>query len=190
VGDASKYHRVEIRTFATENCWILESVEIFLHLLLDTVENFPYKGGNKRQGVGMDIGRQTIADAAMVSKGVVHKAVASGRLDEGSLVSITSYVMLGRLSAGGLKEITGKSCEPRVREVEDFPQPTTHLDYGDADDVPETPAGADDNIEPLVMDGMLAQGKTLLFIDKFLRGARADVGAPYLREEHLSDLGL
>ena len=70
----------------------------------------------------MNITRQEVADAAMVSKAKVSKDCERGVLKEGSLLSIVSYIIGNRLRSGGIQAVTGLCPEGRgdtVIAVED-----------------------------------------------------------------------
>jgi len=67
------------------------------------------------------VSRQQIADASMCSLAKVNKDVQRGRLLEDSLGSIACYVVMGRMGAGGLHEITGLSSEPMLHDVDKCP---------------------------------------------------------------------
>ena len=60
----------------------------------------------------MEITRKLVGEAARVKLGSVHKAVSSGRWDMGDLRSIAGYVVIGRMSSGGLGGGTGLSPDP------------------------------------------------------------------------------
>jgi hypothetical protein len=69
----------------------------------------------------MKIKRQEIADASMCSLAKVNKDIQRGRLDEGSAVSVACYIVMGRMSAGGLRAVTGCSPEPKLHKVDNCP---------------------------------------------------------------------
>ena len=99
-------------------------------VLLDNADKCPYKGCMKSK-------RQEIADAGMVSRSAVDKAVARGTLDDESLVSIASYVMAGRLSAGSaMANVTGLSPE-FSRESDKCPQEEGDVGRGHLSGYPE-----------------------------------------------------
>jgi hypothetical protein len=79
----------------------------------------------------MKIKRQEIADASMCSLAKVNKDIQRGRLDEESAVSVACYIVMGRMSAGGLMgrmsagglvAITGYSPEPELHDVDKCPE--------------------------------------------------------------------
>ena len=61
----------------------------------------------------MNITRQEIADAGMVSKGVVDKAISRGTLKEANLLSIVTYIISNRMRSGGIQAVTGLCPEGR-----------------------------------------------------------------------------
>ena len=69
----------------------------------------------------MNITRQEIADAGMISKAKVSKDIERGTLKEGSFLSIVSYVLANRMLSGGIQAVTGL-C-PEGREEEPFVAP-------------------------------------------------------------------
>ena len=64
----------------------------------------------------MNISRQEIADAGMVSKGVVAKAISRGTLKEANLLSIVTYIISNRMRSGGIQAVTGLCPEGREEE--------------------------------------------------------------------------
>ena len=61
----------------------------------------------------MNITRQEIADAGMISKAKVSKDIERGTLKEGSFLSIVSYVLANRMLSGGIQAVTGLCPEGR-----------------------------------------------------------------------------
>ena len=147
----------------------------------------------------MEIGRKEIAEAGMVSTEVVRKAVGSGRLDEWSLLSIAGYIVLCRLSAGGLKAVTGMSPEPLIRgEAESFPvgrdTEKNSLSEGKVIDrsiAAELPSWVWSGTELMVMENMVNTfGKTRKKAEAEIMKMRETAGVEMLREEDLEGLGL
>ena len=68
----------------------------------------------------MEVTRQRIADAGMVSKAKVHKDIERGNLDPESLKSVAAYVIQNLLMAGGCGAVTGLCPDGREDEPEIF----------------------------------------------------------------------
>ena len=131
----------------------------------------------------MKISRQELADAAMVSVDVVRKAEKSGRVDIENAVSIAGYIVLGRISSGGLSSMNGASPEPAVRSgVENFPVSET------VEAQSELPLWS--GTEIVVLRAIEASGKTRKQAEAQVRKMREAVCAERLGEEHLEELGL
>ena len=58
--------------------------------------------------------RQDIANASMCSMAKVNKDIQRGILDEDDLCSVSAYVIIGRLSSGGLDSVNGLCMQPGV----------------------------------------------------------------------------
>lgn len=67
----------------------------------------------------MKISNTEIAEAGLVTEGAVRKAVASGRLDAGDLVSILTFVLIGRLKSEGLNGVVN-GCDLHYEPMDDF----------------------------------------------------------------------
>ena len=101
----------------------------------------------------MNISRQEIADAGMVTKGVVDKAISRGTLKEGSLLSIVSYIIASRLRSGGIQAVTGLCPEGRGDDEPTLYKPTETEGFTKKSDVRENTVIAD-----LVGAGMVTRG--------------------------------
>jgi len=130
----------------------------------------------------MSFSRTEIADAAMVGRKKVDKDIERGRLEVDSLVSVACYVVMGRMGAGGLTAVTGKSSEPELQGI-----------YA-GEWIGEVTAEISDSLwsgtEIQVMQEMRKQGKTSKQAERAIRQMRESACVERLGAEDLEELGI
>jgi hypothetical protein len=88
----------------------------------------------------MQISRQDIATAAMVSVGKVNKDIQRGKLDDTRLIKVAMYIVGNRMLAGEPSDITGlvpmglDSDETEEQHKSNESQPASELHYEPCDD--------------------------------------------------------